>query len=315
MTDIAIRSLVRGRFTMTVSGGRRGTMVLAEFDNLITNSGLNDIFTGTGGGSGASRCQLGTGIAVPAVTDSALHIPGPASTTTQVSFINSSYTPGPPDYASSFITIRFSAGVATGTWTEVGMTRNLTPFTLFSRALIVDGGGSPVPITVLSDETLDVTYTVRIYPPASDIAGSINLGPSTHDYVIRPAATDGGWLPWAVVGSAQFAGYSGNSGPAMIAYTGALGSRTAYPSGTNTSFTPTVTAAAYSNNSYQRSSEYSIALNQGNLAGGVRTLLVPLATLNGTPAANYQVEFTPNIAKDATKVLRLNFTASVARRP
>ena len=54
------------------------------------------------------------------------------------------------------------------------------------RALILDGGGSPTTLTILSDETLDVTYTIRVYPPTTDVTGSITLDGVSYGYTIRP---------------------------------------------------------------------------------------------------------------------------------
>ncbi len=309
-----------GRFTMTVSGGRRGSVVLADFENIITDTGLNDIFASSAG-NGAARCQLGTGTATPTASDAALAVPGPASTTVQRLWGAelASYVAGPPDYVSDFITIRFPTGTATGTWTEVAMTRS-SPTTFFSRALIVDGGGSPTPITVLSDEQLDVTYTGRVYPPASDVTGTINLGLSTHDYIIRPSLVNNGasWAPNCVFYSRTYAGFSGAVTSGITLFDGTIGARTASPSGASTTHSYTQTPAAYSNNSMQREFEIRFDLNQGNVAGGgIRSMRFnPRYAGSGgaTPGLEYQVEFTPKIAKDNTKVLRLNFVAAFARR-
>lgn len=304
-----------GRFQMVVSGGRRGRMVLAEFDNIITDTGLNDIFASTAG-DGANRCQLGTGTATPTAADAALAVPGPVSTTIQRNWGNEapSYVAGPPDYSSDFVTIRFSTGVATGTWTEVAMTRD-SPTTFFSRALILDGGGSPTSITVLSDEQLDVTYTGRVYPPTADVTGNINLGLSSHDYVIRPARVNSSsWGPFKVFRGRAYAGYTG-AGLTMSLYDGTIGARTSSPSGVATTHTYTQTAAAYSNNSMQREFEVKFDLNQGNVAGGgIRSMRFDPRYTGPNAGLEYQVEFTPKINKDATKVLRLNFVAAFARR-
>ena len=308
---------IAGHFTMTVHGGRRGRMVLAEFDNLITDSGLNDIFASTTG-SGATRCQLGTGTAAPTAADNALSVPGPVTTTIQRAWSTSpTYTAGPPDYTSDYTTMRFNTGVATGTWTEVAMTRN-SPTTFFSRALILNGVGAPVPISVLADETLDVTYTLRVYPPTADVTGSISLGGSSYDYIIRPSQVNSAqWGPNRV---ASFAGYAGRtvsagSGPSVVWYDGAISARTSTPSGTSAGAQLKQTASAYSNNSMQRTTELEFGLSDGNIAGGIKSILFNLQSTSGNSGLQYQMEFTPKVPKDNTKVLRLSFTSSFARRP
>lgn len=306
-----------GHFTLTVHGGQRGRMVLAEFDNLITNSGLNDIFASTSG-TGASRAQLGTGTAAPNATDTALGVAGPATTTIQRSWsVSPTYVAGPPDYSSDYITLRFAAGTATGTWTEVGMTRNVSPFTLFSRALILDGSGNPTSITVLSDESLDVTYTLRVYPPSDDVTGVVNLEGVDYSYILRPArVTYADWGPTQVVAIYGYAGRTTTSDLYMSVFDGAIGARTAStPSGAYVNANAGLTPSAYSNNSYQRTFELKLDLTKGNIAGGIKSLLFNPVSSSGNGGPSYQLEFTPKVPKTSSKILRLNFTAGLARRP
>lgn len=314
----AMQSTISGHFTLTVHGGRRGRMVLAEFDNLITDAGLNDIFASTSG-SGCSRAVLGTGTTAPAVTDNALAVPGPATTTTQRGWSTTSptYTAGPPDYTSDYTTLRFAVGVATGTWTEVGMTRDISPFILFSRALIVDSGGSPTSITVLADETLDVTYTMRVYPPTDDVLGSVTLEGTSHDFIIRPhQANAANWTAYRAVVVAGYAGRTATGALNTGIYDGAIGSRTAIgPSGASSSASVDLTASAYSSGSFQRSFEVKWDLNRANIAGGIKSMTITPKSASDYPGLGYQIEFTPKIPKTNTKILRLNFTAGFARRP
>lgn len=57
-----------GHFKMTVGGGKRGRVVLAEFDNLILDAGLNRLGTG----AIATHIQVGTGSSTPTVSQTAL---------------------------------------------------------------------------------------------------------------------------------------------------------------------------------------------------------------------------------------------------
>lgn len=313
--NLLSRTQMSGHFTMTVHGGRRGTMVLAEFDNLITDAGLNDLFA-TASGNGLDRCQLGTGVAVPTAADAALAIPGPATTTTSRSWTYSGsvpYVAGPPDYTSDYGTLRFAAGAATGTWTEVGMTRNSAPYTLWSRALIVDGGGSPTSVTVLADESLDVTYTLRVYPQNGDVTGNVDISGTNYSYVMRPASV-ASWRPY-ILAADRYAGRTATGQGNMVAFNGGLGARTGNPSGSSAPGAVDLTAAAYVNNSLQRSFEMKFNLTTHNVAGGIKSLLFNPISGGGNGGFEHQIEFTPKIPKDNTKILRLNFTASFARRP
>lgn len=314
--NLLSRTQMSGHFTMTVHGGRRGTLVLAEFDNLITDAGLNDVFASVGGN--VYRCQLGTGVAAPTAADVALANPGPSSTTTQRGWTfsgNVSYVAGPPDYTSDYVTLRFAAGAATGTWTEVGMTRHTAPYTLWSRALIVDGGGSPTSVTVLADESLDVTYTLRVYPQAGDVTGNVDISGTNHSYVMRPSDV-ASWKPYQIcAGVYGYAGRTATGQGNWSAYTGGIGLRTGYPSGTASAGAVDVTAAAYVGNSLQRTFELKYGLGTHNPAGGIKSLVFAPYSSSGSAGLSHQIEFTPAIPKDNTKILRLNFTASFARRP
>lgn len=138
------------------------------FDNLITNNGLDQIMNVPGGVYGIAylfvNCFVGTGSATPLFTDGSLQAYlATASANSSTSLI---YVAGPPPFWYVQYYYRFAVGTATGNLSEIGIGH--TPTNMFSRALIVDGGGSPTTITVLADELLDVTYEFRVYPPTAD---------------------------------------------------------------------------------------------------------------------------------------------------
>ena len=96
---------------------------------------------------------------------------------------------------------RFDPGDATGTPTEVGVGWLEYPppnydeeHRCFSRALIVDGAGNPVSITVLADEYLDVTYAMRLYPyMGADSVKSVTLSGSSYTFTTRAVDVAGSW--------------------------------------------------------------------------------------------------------------------------
>lgn len=55
----------------------------------------------------------------------------------------------------------YGKGEAEGVWTELGLADSTSYTNPFSRALIRDGSGTPISLTVLSDEYLSVFYTIR----------------------------------------------------------------------------------------------------------------------------------------------------------
>lgn len=114
--------------------------------------------------------------------------------------INSSVS---PRYVQKEFTYRFAEGAAAGNVAEVGMFTNastgLTSATvLSSRALVVDGGGSPTVVTVLSDEFLDVVWRGTWYVP-EDITGSCSLTidgtPTVFNWTIRAISLGSGSFP------------------------------------------------------------------------------------------------------------------------
>ena len=266
------------------------------FDNLITNNGLDAI---AGTTSVLSYCQVGSGSTAPANTDTAL-VSKIAHTNT-VSVFAPSRTTSSPYYAYWRGKYTFAVGAATGNIAEVGVGTS-TSGGLFSRALITSGG-TPTTITVLSDETLDVTYELRHYIPETDVTGSITLDSVSYNYTIRAARAgmsyyDGGWLATSSdVAQAQSTTYS---------YTGSIGAITSIPSGTYTSGAR-ASNAAYSNGTYYQDATFSWSTSSGSLSGGIGAILF---TIGG---AVFQIGFSSPIPKDNTNALSLTFRLAWAR--
>ncbi len=296
-----------GHFTMKVSGGARGEVTLAEFDNLILDQGLNRM--GTGGI--VKACQVGTGTAAPTVSDTALQAYMVGTSTIQADSAQS-YVAGPPAYVTMSRTFRFGTGVAAGNLTEVGVGWTAATGSLFSRARIVDGGGSPTTISVLADETLDVVYTLRLYVPA-DVTGNVTLAGTNYSYTMRWAFV-GATSP-SVSGLMDFGIYttSGSSSSGVYASTAGITAATTGPSTSGTA--GTITASSYVGGSYERGFIADQALNQCNV-GGTRTLILTVAPSSGAgTTSRIQCEFSPVVPKDGTKVWTLNYKVSWSRAP
>jgi hypothetical protein len=209
-----------------------------------------------------------------------------------------------PYYGWKRVTYRFATGVAAGNIAEVGIASGTTfGNALFSRALVLDELGAPTTVTVLSDEVLDVTYELRLYPTLVDATGSITVsGSGTHSYVARAAVvTSTSWGYW--LGSV--ANLDPNNGNNLTVRNGAIGPITGSPSGSSAS--TGVGNAAYGNNNLYRDGTGGFGLNYGNLSGGIKSVYF------GTTLGYYQYELTPNIMKDATKTLTLTNRISWTR--
>lgn len=278
---------------------------LAEFDNLITNGGLDRLGAATTTNQVISHVQVGTGSTAPANTDSALanYLAG-----TNRSFNNSASYGGNPTYHTEVTyTWEFDQGAAAGNLSEIGVGWAASG-SLFSRALIVDGGGSPTTITVAAIEFLAVTYKLRMYPPTTDTTGTITLDSVDYDYTIRPSYAGG--ATWRYHG---LYGYGTSNGTPAV-YDGVIGALTAGPSGA-TIANMTESYAAYSSGSYKRTLTAAATIAQGNLAGGIRSIYLPIYGWAASPQMAWQCQFDPAIPKDNTKTLSLTFDVSWARKP
>lgn len=272
------------------------------FPNLITEGGLERLGTA----SIILACQVGSGNAAPTVNDNQLQARVAGTTTIQA--FGFSAQPTAPYYGVITNTYRFAAGAAAGNLAEVGVGWTTTA-TLFSRALILDGGGNPTTITVLSNEFLDVSYELRLYPPLTDSNFQLVISGVTYTCVMRASKVTSSeeWSRWS-------AGIIGGNAQAFnfVAYNAAIGAITSGPSGTSGSCS-SFSLASYSANSKQRDITINFDLNAGNVAGGIAS--VQFGSGCRDLLGCYQVSFSPAIPKDNTKTLSLTYRVQWSRRP
>ena len=158
--------------------------------NMVLDSGLQRMSQGTW----IDRCCVGSGGSAPAANQTALQTFVASTSTRQGSETPLLQVSESPIYYGSRFTWRFGLGVAAGNLSEVGM--GWADNALWNRALIRDSEGTPVTLTVLNDEYLDVIVEIRIYPQES-FNGSFNLRNksgeivSAHTYVGRPVISAG----------------------------------------------------------------------------------------------------------------------------
>lgn len=273
------------------------------FPNLILDNGLDLM----GNSAFLNACQTGSGSATPTVTDTALQSRIAGSTTIQANLYGTNNT-ATPYYGWRRKTYRFLAGTSTGNVSELGVGPNPTG-PVMSRALVLDSGGNPTTITILSDEVLDVIYEFRLYVPTSDNTGSITLTTegSTHTWVAGPidvdAAQNTSWdydLGGAFAFSAAGAYYTGGvfESNTRLAVTGSGSGAGTY----------SLTHTAYVNGTRYRACTLFLDLNNGNFTTGLGSFQA-----SGTFGA-YQFTFSPKIAKIETKKLTINFRISWARK-
>lgn len=279
------------------SGKRR---VLADwFPNLITTNGANLLGANNGY---FTTCCVGSGNTPPALTDTALQTLVGSTASTNSSSQSSSG--GTPWYGARTIQYNFPAGTATGNLTEVGV--GVTTTNLFSRALILDGGGAPTTITVLASEALYVTYQVNQYAPTADSSGNVTIASVVYAYVIR-AANANSATAWGIA-NADAPGITGTSGAQVS--NGSLGTVTGQPSGT-LSPASSVANNSYSTGSFQLSGTATWGLTSGNVSGGISAALFGFGAQFGT-RGQFQMSFSPVIPKDGSHILTLTVVNSWA---
>lgn len=174
-------------FAVKRDGTRRR---LGGCHNLITNAGLDQVAQGLYSGLN-NRCDVGTGTTPEANTDTALVTRRATTTSVSRATVYAVYEATPVPRMVYTQTSHFDEGAASGNLTEVGVGPGSDANApLFSRALIRDANNNPTSITVLSDEKLDVVWTLYVYPPA-DVTGSFNITVdgvvTAFDYLVRPA--------------------------------------------------------------------------------------------------------------------------------
>jgi hypothetical protein len=310
--EILLPMRLRGRFRLSAIG-RDGVTVRRQtrwIDNLITNTGLDLCASDN---TPFPQCKVGTDNTAPAATDTALGAQV-ATTSTQTSVGRTVNGSSPFDNHSTVV-YRFAQGAAEGNLAEVGV--GTGDATLFSRALIVDGGGSPTTFPVAADEFLDVAYELIVYPPLVDDVDSITItGSGSHDTTLR--ASNLAWARGLYTGGGFIAtADDGGSNNGINAYDGAIGAVTGSPAG-SVDGGNNASDGAYTPGNFFRDTTWSFGLDDGNFAGGIQSVAVFWGNSQPVSVAErqsmeFQCEFDPAIPKDNTAQLSLVFRLAWAR--
>ena len=305
MTPITQHLGLKGIFNLKFTNVNTGQVRELEFENLILNSGLDRMAAG----AFIAGCVLGSASSTPVVTDTSITSILGSSTTLQAYGVGTANTSTTPYWCSYYWTYRFIEGVATGNISQVAMafdtinTGSNTYTGLFSLALVKDSGGTPITITKLADEVLDVTYTLQLFCPTSDVTGVVSISGIDYNYTVRPSSA---------------ASWNASSGLESIwvvgAFSGVIGTQLGTPSGTGAYNDSTPTFSSYTTGTFTRDLAVLWDLNQGNV-GGIRAVVIAAGTGGGI---RWQVEYSrvsdsAAIPKDAAKRLTLNFRFSWGR--
>lgn len=276
--------------------------------NLVTDAGLNNLGTQVFQ-TWAARLRVGSGNTAPTNGDTAL-----------VSLVASA-TGGTHDWvwdgtSRTYIRVfTFGTGNAAGILAELGL--DAGSGSLNTRALFTDSGGSPVTVTVLSDEQLIVTYRIKF--TASETDSVLNVTQNSVDYTLtlRPSGLGNTAKPAGVMNGSLLAAFHTNSGQDSgfgMMYTGvtsAIGATNGVPTGASSVINGAVASLAndtYVSTSLKRVQRVTFGLTQGNTAnfGALR--------LDGAPFA-FQLGISPRLNKTNLQVMVFTVETTWGRAP
>lgn len=253
--------------------------------NLITDGGLQR----WGYGAPIAYCSVGSGLTAVANSDTDLEtwvathdsIPGGSSGAQSSS----------PYYGWTRYIFRFNPPGVDYTLGEIGTGWSVAGEDLFTHANI-----SPT-VTWFSDETLDITYEIRVYPPAADRVYETLLAGEVREGIIRAmGVTDGN--QWQFLNDEFQFDVRGNGDAAGLwVANGAIGLITGEPTGDWAGCT-TTSQTAYADN-YKRRATCRLESAEGNLDDGISVIYY-----NGY--GMWQMSVDPPIAKVVGTTLTLN---------
>lgn len=307
-------TLFKGHFKVELISRAGIIKKVLEFDNLITNAGLDAMATlglSPGGAALLTYAAVGTGSTTPANTDTTLVAEITPSSSNRTSANGGtadslSYVSGTPDYYSFVRTYLFDFSQGNGNLTEIGLFTASSSGTMWTRQLLKDSGGTPTTITKTSSDQLKITYTLQLYPLQSDVTGSVTISTVSYSYTIR-AANVGPTTRYIDVF------YYGSQGYAMKAHSDAIAARTSEPSAGSISPSSHSTATYTSGNYYlEDTSVWSSAVAN---FGGSGITSFRLWSPGGTGSFIMQMGVSPGFAKDNTKQLTLVTRKSWGRYP
>jgi hypothetical protein len=314
---LSLPTRVKGRFIVELIHGRTGIVKRRlEFDNLITDAGLNSIGGGTSIGN-HSWLAVGTGSTAPAVSDTSLESQLGNRTNNTGGFPVEASTGANNAYSEAVVTRQFDFGEVNGNLTELGFFSDSTGGSMLNRQLFRDEQGEPTTITKTSEDMLRVLIAWRVMTPlvdAQQLAVSIT-GSGNHD-IEAGSVSRGSQDGWAgstntillPLGFGNWpTGIQGNTGAvAVCAHNAFPTDRDSLIATGSTFFVDTDMASPAGRQSYVSGSfkrEYQPAWGPGeaNFTGGIGGVI---SRVNGTNSVRQMMmTFDPKIPK--TDVERL----------
>lgn len=287
--------------TQTETDWQKNLILDAGLDYIATNNFWFSLF--------CAYCAVGTSSTAPTVSQTDVIAKLATSTSaTGVTQVNL----GSPTYGDeSTRSFTFNVGAVVGNVAEVSVGWGNGAGSKFSRALVVDGAGSPTTIPVTITDQLVVFYRLTVYPPVTDATGTVTLAAVTYNWTAR--LSRGAVF---IDSNVNAIGLPVSANSWYFYGTGStLGAVTSSPSGTQLLSTASVSLSTYTNGSFTRTFTYTWSPAAGNPTGGI-VCAQYIQFANGSNSNQYkavQYSFSPAIPKDSTKTLQLAITVSWIR--
>lgn len=307
---INLQAKLEGEYRLVITRGDGSVEDTGWFPNVILNQGLDRL--GDSAGIAIMRyAQVGSGNIAPAITQTSLQTYVAGGLSSPDSQASAFTNEGSPLYRTTLTyTFVFTQGSVLGNITEVGCGWGSSGATLFSRALILDGGGSPTSITLVAIDQLTVYYRLRIAPVVTDTTGSVTLNSISYNYTMRIAQVSSFAMVQFLLNSSSNFSMAAASGFTPYPAGSVLGPITGNPTGISGT-SGTATTSTYSPGTYYRDSTFTFSNVQGNVAGGIQC--IRFTWPQSYSVINFQTRFDTPIPKDNTKVLTLVLRYSWAR--
>lgn len=301
---VEVKVGLSGRYRCVLNEGTDREVSTDWFKNLILNSGLDRL--GVASPSMFQWGSIGTGNATPTNSDTSLQ--AYVASTSNVN-LDSQNNGGPSGYvAQTQMHWTYAQGAVVGNMAEIGVGWATGGVSLFSRALILDGGGAPTTLTVTSIDQLTVYYELTCTPILTDLTSTVSISGTGYNYTGRISLCAN--FANALYSTLQLNGSRWGAGVSAATFaTQALGAITSTPAGSSFSG-GTGTPAAYTAGNKYLDTTYTWLPADGNATGGVGAVSISFST-----NMNYQYIFAATsggavIPKDNTKTMTLVFRFS-----
>lgn len=304
--DITIRIKVGSEYRAVLNEGTNREYDSGWLPNMVLDQGLNYLGVAATAGP-AVYCSVGT--SSTAVNASQTALGAHLASTNNLSASAQSNLGASLYQGQCTQTWLFAQGAVVGNITEMGIGRITGGAELFSRCLIIDGGGTPVALTVVALDQLTVYYRVTATPVLTDLTSSVVISSVTYNFTARlaNATSFAASLNGVITGANGVPHLGGHNISGTLTYpsTSTIGAITSTPSGTSTSIGGSSSVmGTYTNGNFYNDSTLTVVPTAGNSSGGIGAILIAFTYGTGI-LAYFQYVFTTPIPKDNTKTFTL----------